>query len=75
MLNDDINKPNPKYRREDDLTPENNFHSPRQTALQSKNLQGRGHILQWVQHLYPMMEEQNQRSERSNKNLPMIKVQ
>ncbi|MPC43876.1 hypothetical protein E2C01_037530 [Portunus trituberculatus] len=39
------------------------------------NLQSRGHVLRWVQHLYPMTEGQNQRSERSITNLPMRKVQ
>ncbi|MPC52663.1 hypothetical protein E2C01_046539 [Portunus trituberculatus] len=66
---------NPKYRREDDLIPKNNFHSTRHTPLQTQNLKGKGHILRWMQHLYPMTEEQNQRSERSITTLAQRTVQ
>ncbi|MPC38688.1 hypothetical protein E2C01_032199 [Portunus trituberculatus] len=61
---------NPKYKKEDDLTPKNKFRSQRHTPLQTQTLQGGGHILMRLQHLYPKTEEQNQRSERSITNLP-----
>ncbi|MPC19331.1 CENPB DNA-binding domain-containing protein 1 [Portunus trituberculatus] len=66
---------NLKYRRKDDLIPKNNFHSPRHTPLYTENLQSRGHVLRWVQHLYPMTEGQNKRKERSITNLPTRKIQ
>ncbi|MPC47742.1 hypothetical protein E2C01_041498 [Portunus trituberculatus] len=34
-----------------------------------------GHVLRWVQHLYPMTERQNKRSDRNTTNLPTRKVQ